>query len=34
LNDNNYPFSNGRVPGQPDPNEFIVLKLDQPLVRP
>lgn len=31
LNDNNYPFSNGRVPGQPDPNEFIVIKLDRPL---
>ena len=31
LNDNNYPFSNGRVPGQPDPNEFIILDLDRPL---
>ncbi len=31
LNDNNYPFSAGRVPGQPDPNEFIVIKLDRPL---
>ena len=32
LDDNNYPFSNGRVPGQPDPNEFIIIKLDRPLV--
>jgi hypothetical protein len=31
LNDNNYPFSAGREPGQPDPNEFIVIKLDRPL---
>lgn len=33
LNDNNYPFSIGRHAGsgQPDDNEFIVLKLDQPL---
>jgi hypothetical protein len=31
LDDNNYPFSNGRVPGQPDPNEFIVIRLDRPL---
>ena len=34
LDDNNYPFSNGRVPGEPDPNEFIILRLDQPLTRP
>jgi hypothetical protein len=34
LDDNNYPFSNGRVPGQPDPNEFIVIRLDEPLFRP
>ncbi len=34
LDDNNYPFSNGRVPGQPDPNEFIILRLDRPLTRP
>ena len=33
LDDNNYPFSNGRVPGQPDPNEFIVIRLDRPLAR-
>jgi hypothetical protein len=33
LNDNNYPFSAGRVPGQPDPDEFIIIKLDEPLVR-
>jgi hypothetical protein len=31
LNDNNYPGSSGRTPGQPDNNEFIILKLDQPL---
>jgi hypothetical protein len=31
LDDNNYPFSNGRVPGQPDPSEFIVIGLDRPL---
>ena len=32
LNDNNYPFSAGRTPGLPDPNEFIILRLDAPLV--
>ena len=32
LDDNNYPFSSGRVPGQPDPNEFIVIRLDRPIV--
>jgi hypothetical protein len=31
LDDNNYPFSGARVPGQPDPNEFIVIRLDRPL---
>jgi hypothetical protein len=31
LDDNNYPFSSARIPGQPDPNEFIVIRLDQPL---
>jgi hypothetical protein len=31
LNDNNYPFSSGRTPGLPDDNEFIVIKLDEPL---
>jgi hypothetical protein len=31
LNDNNYPFSAGRTPGQPDPNEFIIIKLDRPI---
>ena len=31
LDDNNYPFSNGRVAGQSDPNEFIVIRLDRPL---
>jgi glycerophosphoryl diester phosphodiesterase len=30
-NDNNYPFSNGRVPGQPDPDETILISLPQPL---
>ena len=32
LNDNNYPFSAGRTPMQPDPNEFIIIRLDEPLV--
>ena len=32
LDDNNYPFSSARVPGEPDPNEFIVIRLDQPIV--
>jgi hypothetical protein len=27
LDDNNYPFSNARTPGQPDPSEFIVIRL-------
>jgi hypothetical protein len=31
LNDNNYPGSSGRTPGEPDDNEFIVLRLDEPL---
>jgi hypothetical protein len=31
LNDNNYPFSSGRTPGQADPNEFIVIRLPLPL---
>ena len=31
LNDNNYPFSSGRNPGQPDDNEFILIRLDAPL---
>jgi hypothetical protein len=31
LNDNNYPFSSGRTPGQPDDDEFIVIRLKQPL---
>jgi hypothetical protein len=31
LNDNNYPGSAGRVPGSPDNNEFIIIKLDRPL---
>jgi hypothetical protein len=34
LNDNNYPFSSGRTPGRPDPNEFIILRLDAPLAGP
>ena len=33
LNDNNYPFSSGRTPGQSDPNEFIVIQLERPLVQ-
>lgn len=33
LDDNNFPFSNGRVAGQSDPNEFIVIRLDRPLVK-
>jgi hypothetical protein len=33
LDDNNYPFSSARVPGEPDPNEFIVIRLDRPLSR-
>ncbi|MGH9201799.1 MAG: PEP-CTERM sorting domain-containing protein, partial [Vicinamibacterales bacterium] len=32
LNDNNYPFSSGRTPGEPDANEFIIIRLDEPLV--
>lgn len=31
INDNNYPFSTGRTPGEPDNNEFILVRLDQPL---
>ncbi len=31
LNDNNYPFSAGRVAGQPDPDEFIIIRLDRSL---
>jgi len=31
LNDNNYPFSSGRTPGSPDNNEFIIIRLEQPL---
>ena len=31
LDDNNYPFSSARNPGQPDPNEFIIIRLDRPL---
>jgi hypothetical protein len=27
LNDNNFPFSNGRNPAKPDPNEAIVLRV-------
>ena len=29
--DNNYPGSAGRTPGQSDPNEFIIIRLDRPL---
>ncbi|OLB82736.1 MAG: hypothetical protein AUI14_00090 [Actinobacteria bacterium 13_2_20CM_2_71_6] len=31
LNDNNFPFSSGRTPGQPDNDEFIVLRLNREL---
>ncbi len=31
LDDNNYPFSSARNPGEPDPNEFIIIKLDRPI---
>ena len=31
LNDNNYPFSSGRTPGESDDNEFILIRLDAPL---
>jgi hypothetical protein len=31
VNDNNFPFSAGRTAGQPDNNEFIVIKLDHGL---
>ena len=31
TNDNNYPFSSGRTPGRADDNEFILIRLDQPL---
>ncbi|MEW6039333.1 MAG: esterase-like activity of phytase family protein [Pseudomonadota bacterium] len=31
INDNNYPFSVGRTPGQPDDNEFILVRLAEPL---
>jgi hypothetical protein len=31
TNDNNFPGSVGRTPGVPDDNEFILVKLDQPL---
>jgi hypothetical protein len=33
LNDNNYPGSAGRTPGQPDNNEFMIIRLDRPLPR-
>ena len=31
INDNNFPFSVGRTPGQPDNTELILIKLDKPL---
>jgi hypothetical protein len=31
LDDNNFPFSNGRVPGKPDDNEFITIRLTRGL---
>jgi hypothetical protein len=33
LNDNNYPFSAGRRAGSPDPNEFIIIRLDRSIVQ-
>lgn len=33
ANDNNYPFSAGRHPGQPDDNEFIVVELPAALMK-
>ena len=32
LDDNNYPFSSARVPGQPDPTEFILIRLPRPMI--
>jgi len=31
VNDNNFPFSSGRTPGQPDNNEFITVRLTDSL---
>jgi hypothetical protein len=31
LNDNNFPGTGGRAPDRPDENEFILVRLDQPL---
>jgi hypothetical protein len=31
LNDNNFPFSSGRTPGRADDNEFITVRLTDPL---
>ncbi|MGP3956528.1 esterase-like activity of phytase family protein [Nonomuraea sp. 3N208] len=31
LDDNNFPFSNGRTPGKPDDNEFITIRLTRGL---
>ncbi|MEV0809093.1 esterase-like activity of phytase family protein [Micromonospora sp. NPDC050200] len=31
LNDNNFPFSSGRAAGRPDNNEFITIRLSNPL---
>lgn len=31
LNDNNFPFSSGRRPGEPDDDEFITVRLSHPL---
>jgi hypothetical protein len=31
LDDNNFPFSNGRTPGKPDDNEFITVRLTRGL---
>lgn len=34
INDNNYPFSNGRMAGVADDNEFILVRLAQPVPEP
>ena len=32
LDDNNYPFSSARTPGEPDPHEFMVIKVNEDLL--
>lgn len=31
VNDNNYPFSSGRTPNEPDPTEFILISFPHPI---